>query len=92
MESKPTDRRRFLKHTAALAGAAAGAGLVTQGQQAQAQHVHGEPLVRGARYTIDHMTRYTPFQDYAGIITPGHLHFMQQHTSELPEKIGRAHV
>ena len=31
------------------------------------------------------MTHYTPLQDYAGIITPSPLHFMQQHTSEFPE-------
>src|SRR5688572_31933632 len=35
MESK-FDRRRFLKQTAALAGVAAGAGLVAKGQPAQA--------------------------------------------------------
>jgi len=85
MESNRSDRRRFLKQTAALAGVAAGAGLAVRGQSAQAQHVHGEPPRRGARYTIDHMTHYTPLQDYAGIITPARLHFMQQHSSELPE-------
>jgi sulfane dehydrogenase subunit SoxC len=31
------------------------------------------------------MTHYTPLQDYAGIITPAPLHFMQQHSSEFPE-------
>jgi len=31
------------------------------------------------------MTHYTPLQDYAGIITPARLHFMQQHSSEFPE-------
>ena len=85
MESK-TNRRRFLTQTAALAGVAAGAGLATKGASAQAQNnVHNEPPRRGARYTIDHMTHYTPLQDYAGIITPSRLHFMQQHSSEFPE-------
>ncbi len=85
MDSNRSSRRRFLKQTAALAGVAAGAGLAMRGQSAQAQHVHGDRPRRGARYTIDHMTHYTPLQDYAGIITPAPLHFMQQHSSEFPE-------
>jgi len=88
---KTPNRRRFLTQTAALAGVAAGAGLASKDQPAQAQgqvqstHVFDEPPKRGARYTIDHMTHYTPLQDYQGIITPARLHFMQQHSSELPE-------
>ena len=31
------------------------------------------------------MTHYTPLQDYAGIITPARLHFVQQHSSDFPE-------
>src|SRR2546422_10813563 len=85
MDSNRSSRRRFLKQTAALAGVATGAGLAVRGQSAQAQHLHGELPRRGARYTIDHMTHYTPLQDYAGIITPAPLHFMQQHSSEFPE-------
>ncbi len=85
MDSKRSSRRRFLKQTAALAGVATGAGLAMRGQSAHAQHHHGAPPRRGARYSIDHMTHYTPLQDYAGIITPSPLHFMQQHTSEFPE-------
>ena len=79
-----SDRRHFLKQTAALAGVAAGAGLATKGQAAESGNVHNEPPKRGARYRIDHMTHYTPLQDYNGIITPSRLHFMQQHTSEFP--------
>src|SRR4030095_509950 len=78
-------RRGFLKQTAALAGVAAGAGWAVRGQSAHAQHVHGEAPRRGARYRVDHMTHYTPLQDYAGIITPAPLHFLQQHSSEFPE-------
>jgi sulfane dehydrogenase subunit SoxC len=88
MDSNKSDRRRFLKQAAGLAGVAAGAGLVTakgQPASAQAPHVHTEPPRRGARYSIDHMTHYTPLQDYQGIITPSRLHFMQQHSSEFPE-------
>ena len=40
---------------------------------------------RGARLSIDHITYYTPLQDYAGIITPAGLHFVQQHSSHLPD-------
>ena len=85
MDSNRSSRRRFLKQAAALAGVATGGGLAVRGQSAQAQHLHGELPRRGARYTIDHMTHYTPLQDYAGIITPAPLHFMQQHSSEFPE-------
>lgn len=88
MDSNTSNRRRFLKQTAALAGVAAGVGLAAKGQSASAQgqqHVHNEPPRRGARYSIDHMTHYTPLQDYQGIITPARLHFMQQHSSEFPE-------
>src|SRR3569832_2194787 len=92
------NRRRFLTQTAALAGVAAGAGLASKDQPAQAQgqvqstHVFDEPPKRGARYTIDHMTHYTPLQDYQGIITPARLHFMQQHSSELPEINAEEHT
>jgi len=87
MESNRSDRRRFLKQTAALAGVAAGAGLAMRGQpaSAQPQHVHNEPPRRGARYSLDHLTHYTPLQDYMGIITPAPVHFVQQHSSEFPE-------
>ena len=37
------------------------------------------------------MTHYTPIQDYAGIITPAPLHFMQQHSSEFPEIDAQQH-
>ncbi len=87
MDPKRSGRRGFLRETAALAGAAAGAGWAVRGQPAHAQHEHGEGESprRGARYRVDHMTHYTPLQDYAGIITPVKLHFMQQHSSEYPE-------
>jgi sulfane dehydrogenase subunit SoxC len=87
MDSIKSDRRRFLKQTAALAGVAAGAGLAAKAQSASAQpeHVHSEPPRRGARYSLDHLTHYTPLQDYMGIITPAPVHFVQQHSSEFPE-------
>jgi len=92
MASNGSNRRRFLTQTAALAGVAAGAGLAAKAQPAQSKKVHNEPPLRGARYTIDHMTHYTPLQDYAGIITPARLHFMQQHSSEFPEIDEAAHT
>ncbi len=93
MDSNGSSRRRFLKQTAALAGVAAGAGLAARGQSASAQaqqaeaqkHVFREPPRRGARYGLDHLTHYTPLQDYSGIITPAPVHFVQQHSSEFPE-------
>src|SRR6266404_498890 len=87
MGSNKSDRRRFLKQAAALAGVAAGAGLAAKDQtaSAQPQHVHNEPPRRGARYSLDHLTHYTPLQDYMGIITPAPVHFVQQHSSEFPE-------
>ena len=87
MDSNKSDRRRFLKQAAALAGVAAGAGLAAKGQpaSAQPQHVHNEPPRRGARYSLDHLTHYTPLQDYSGIITPAPVHFVQQHSAEFPE-------
>src|SRR6266852_1011572 len=87
MDSNKSDRRRFLKQAAALAGVAAGAGLAAKGQpaSAQPQHVHNEPPRRGARYSLDHLTHYTPLQDYSGIITPAPVHFVQQHSSEFPQ-------
>jgi sulfane dehydrogenase subunit SoxC len=95
MDSNGSGRRRFLKQTAALAGVAAGAaGLAARGRSASAQaqtasaeapHVHREPPRRGVRYSLDHLTHYTPLQDYSGIITPAPVHFVQQHSSEFPE-------
>jgi len=101
MDSNGSGRRRFLKHAAALAGVAAGAGAgaewAARGQSAKPEaqtkdaHVHGEQQRRGARFSIDHMTYYTPLQDYAGIITPASLHFMQYHASHLPDIDAQQH-
>jgi len=91
MDSNKSDRRRFLKQTAALAGVAASAGLVARASrlqpQAPQQHVHNEPPRRGARYSLDHLTHYTPLQDYSGIITPAPVHFVQQHSSSFPNSM-----
>src|SRR5467141_1943305 len=115
MDSNPSGRRRFLKHAAALAGVAAGAGAgaewAARGQsgesaargpsaepEAKDPHFfgHGEPSRfvksgRGARMTIDHITYYTPLQDYAGIITPAGLHFVQYHASHFPDIDAQQH-
>src|ERR1700746_3747125 len=98
MDSNGSGRRQFLKQAAALAGVAAGAGAgaewAARGQtagpsaksevQAKDAHLHGDQR-RGVRMGIDHITYYTPLQDYGGVITPAHLHFVQQHSSHLPE-------
>ena len=53
--------------------------------QARDPHDHRELSRRGARFSVDHITYYTPLQDYAGIITPASLHFVQYHASHFPE-------
>jgi len=100
MDSNRSGRRQFLKQAAAglatgAAGLAAGSEWSARGQSAESQPKdtrfgHGEPSRfvtsgRGVRMGIDHITYYTPLQDYAGIITPAGLHFVQQHSSELPD-------
>src|SRR6195256_5267020 len=83
---------------AGAAGWAAGTEWSARGQSAQSEvqpkdhpnFGHGEPSRfvtsgRGVRRTINHITYFTPIQDYAGIITPTGLHFVQLHTSYLPD-------
>src|SRR5262245_54178723 len=99
MDSNVSNRRRFLKQAAAVAGVAAGAGMASKGQPAaaqaqsekQQQHVFREPPRRGATYGLDHLTHYTPLQDYSGIITPASVHFVQQHSAEFPELDAATH-
>src|SRR5713226_6909841 len=107
MDSSGSGRRRFLKSAAALAGVAAGAGAgvewAARGQsakpeeqaksegQAKKAHDHRELLRRGARFSVDHITYYTPLQDYAGIITPAQLHFVQYHASHFPDIDAQQH-
>jgi sulfane dehydrogenase subunit SoxC len=99
MDSKGSGRRRFLKHAAALAGLAAGGGAgaewTASGEPAHSEgegaHVHATPSRRGVRMTVDHITYYTPLQDYSGIITPSRLHFVQYHASHFPEVDAQQH-
>src|SRR5215470_6515973 len=90
-----------------VAGVAAGAGVGAEwarGQtakpnvQAKDAHLHddgpaprGIPSRRGVRMSVDHITYYTPFQDYTGIITPARLHFVQYHASHFPEIDAKEH-
>src|SRR5262249_30118093 len=83
------------------AGLAAGAGWTANGQTLAAAggpirgvpgdsiglqgHVHNEPPRRGVRYSLDHLTHYTPLHEYSGIITPAPVHFVQQHSAEFPD-------
>jgi sulfane dehydrogenase subunit SoxC len=103
MDSNGSGRRRFLKSAAALAGVAAGAGAgaewAARGQSAKPELAKAptgdgilqvNPSRRGARMSVDHITYYTPLQDYGGIITPTSLHFVQYHASHFPE-IDAAH-
>src|SRR5258708_32714051 len=102
MDSNQSGRRRFLKSASALAGVAAGAGAgaewAARGQsakpEAQAKEEtqdHRELSRRGARFSVDHITYYTPLQDYAGIITPAQLHFVQYHASHFPDIDAQQH-
>jgi sulfane dehydrogenase subunit SoxC len=106
MESNGSGRRRFLKSAAALAGVAAGAGAgaewAARGQSAKPEaqaksegqaeaHDHRELSRRGARMSVDHITYYTPLQDYGGIITPASLHFVQYHASHFPDIDAKQH-
>src|ERR1700736_4278283 len=83
---------------AGAAGLAAGAEWSARGQSAKSEvqpkdhpdFGHGEPSRfvtsgRGVRRTINHITYFTPIQDYAGIITPAGLHFVQEHASYFPD-------
>jgi sulfane dehydrogenase subunit SoxC len=101
MESDRFGRRRFLKQTgvglaAGVAGLAAGAKWPVKSAEPEGQpkdpHFlgHGEPSRfvtsgRGVKRTLNHITYFTPLQDYAGIITPAGLHYMQLHASHLPD-------
>src|SRR5215475_10088369 len=103
MDSNGSGRRRFLKNAAALAGVGAGAEWAARGQsakpEAQAKDAalhdeslrRGVPSRRGSRMSVDHITYYTPLQDYGGIITPTPLHFVQQHSSHFPEIDAQQH-
>jgi sulfane dehydrogenase subunit SoxC len=103
MGSKGSGRRQFLKNAAALAGAAAGAGATAEwaakGQTAKlespvqvpSKDAYPEPLRRGARMSVDHITYYTPLQEYTGIITPSSLHFVQYHASHFPDIDAQQH-
>src|SRR5262249_45053864 len=88
-------------------GAGAGTERAARGQSAKPEvpakdatkdaHVAGEHLRRGVlprrgvRMSVDHITFYTPLQDFGGIITPSHLHFVQQHSSHFPEIDAQQH-
>jgi sulfane dehydrogenase subunit SoxC len=88
------------------AGAGVGAEWAARGQSAKSEgksseakseghakeaHDHRELLRRGARFSVDHITYYTPLQDYAGIITPAQLHFVQYHASHFPDIDAQQH-
>src|SRR5271163_3151807 len=105
MDSNGSGRRRFLKSAAALAGVAAGAGAgaewAAKGQSAKLEspaqdaakdaEIHPESPRRGARMSVDHITYYTPLQEYSGVITPASLHFVQYHASHFPDIDAQQH-
>ena len=105
MNSKRSNRRQFLQRAAAAAGLAAGAAGSAGPTSAQSRGVAAKPeakpiLAEASRFPvsglevskrIDHITYYTPIQDWAGIITPAPLHFMQTHASEVPDLDPKEH-
>jgi sulfane dehydrogenase subunit SoxC len=85
-------------------GAGAATEWAAQGQSAKPEvkakedHVvhdgpaqRGIPSRRGVRMSVDHITYYTPLQEYSGIITPSRLHFVQQHSSHFPDIDAKEH-
>ena len=58
--------------------------------QPQANTCYNEPPRSGARYSLDHLTHYTPLQDYMGIITPAPSTSCSS-TLGFPESIGDEH-
>src|SRR5215472_18615140 len=101
MSSKRSDRRRFLKNGVALAGLAAGAMRSANGKALETSFDnYGKvDLPYGDRSHFDHTARMvekeygagmspslvTPIQDLVGIITPGPLHYVQNHGYAPPD-------
>ena len=55
--------------------------------QLKRRHVARRAPAPGGENNLDHLTYYTPLQDYTGIITPAPLHFVQQHSSDFPKSM-----
>lgn len=91
MNSKPSSRRKFFQHGAALAGMAMGVGRSANAQTGQAKAGDRPTGFRayGERSKYDTFTRLeddheeagltTPIEDQFGIITPAGLHFLMDH-------------
>ncbi len=95
MQSKQSDRRRFLKNSAVLAGIAVGAIHSASGQTPGSESSAVPARNRrdyGERSRFEKSVRLpgqwgprTPLGESAGIITPSSLHFMAAHGYEPPE-------
>ena len=101
MNSKQSNRRRFLKEGAALAGLAVGAVRSASGQTlgsetSEARSRDVRALGERSRFVISvralgQYGQQTPLQDLVGIITPSALHFMAAHGQDPPEIDPRQH-
>ena len=97
MNSKPSERRRFLKKGVVLAGAAMGAIQLgkgqTPGEETQEARVRDRRYY-GERSRFEAMLRnptHAPIGDFAGIITPSSLHFVNNHGYNPPDIDPRQH-
>ncbi len=100
MKGKYRGRRQFLKEGAALAGLAAGAGMIRSASGQTVANSVGErvqALSYGVRSRFETTSRAgntsTPLQDLMGIITPSGLHFTNSHLNgnALPDFDPRQH-
>src|SRR5262245_15048836 len=88
MNSKRSSRRQFLQRAAAAGLAARAVGSASAQSRGVAAKPEAKPiLAEASRFPvsglevskrIDHITYYTPIQDWAGIITPAPLHFIRR--------------
>lgn len=101
MNSIKSDRRRFLRDGAALAGLAVGAAALPRAANSQTVNDPDGSRAYGTRsrfdtsYRIatedraytgpDGLQRMSPMQDSVGIITPNPLHFISSHGYENPD-------
>jgi sulfane dehydrogenase subunit SoxC len=99
MSTDKTDRRRFLKNGAALAGVGVGAAILPAnaqtvsdpaGLRAYGQRSHFATSIRIPAEDRPYIgpdggQRMTPLQDSVGIITPNSLHFISTHGYDPPD-------
>lgn len=101
MKVKAPGRRGFLKHGAALAGLAVGAGTGASGSPVsqdppadlRRRRAYGErsPFETVVRQPTSFAESHTPLQEQMGIITPSALHYVVSHGYDPPALDPREH-